>query len=285
MNAIPKKKLHKQSLLGKCLSHVPAIPLFYPVYLAGQLDIVPTTLRSSRWPKDMHGFTAAFASDIHYGPYLNDARLERLSETLGQLGCDMILLGGDFGESEETSVTCIQKLHGLYAPHGVYAVPGNHDRLCLSGKPVNTQRLRDACRSSGITLLENKSIPLGSSSPGIMLYGTDDFYSGRACDLHLFPQQHGPYRILLTHTPDILIAWPAILNSFDLCLCGHTHGGQVQLFHKAVISSCIYKNRFLSGTYHEGNCDILVSNGVGTSSLPVRFGARPQIHVIRFETC
>ncbi len=63
-------------------------------------------------------------------------------------------------------------------------------------------------------------------------------------------------------------------------ICGHTHGGQVALFNRGVISSSKHGDRYRTGHIVENQTPILVSNGVGTSTMPVRLGAMPQIHHI-----
>ncbi|HUM61301.1 MAG TPA: metallophosphoesterase, partial [Clostridia bacterium] len=61
-------------------------------------------------------------------------------------------------------------------------------------------------------------------------------------------------------------------------ICGHTHGGQIVFFGRSLHSSSEYGDRYRSGWYREQGADILVSEGVGTSILPMRVGTRSQIH-------
>ena len=70
---------------------------------------------------------------------------------------------------------------------------------------------------------------------------------------------------------------------FQLALCGHTHGGQVVLFNRALKSPSDYGEKYRTGWKKENGVDIMISNGVGTSFLPVRLGARPQIHLITLK--
>ena len=116
--------------------------------------------------------------------------------------------------------------------------------------------------------------------------GVDDFYNGYP-DLEKTAAacREADFSIFLSHSPDILPETYALPGGpfYQLALCGHTHGGQVRLFGHALKSSSDYGDRFLSGWYRENEVDILVSNGVGTSMLPVRFEARPQIHLITLK--
>jgi hypothetical protein len=65
-------------------------------------------------------------------------------------------------------------------------------------------------------------------------------------------------------------------GSVDLMLSGHTHGGQVQIF------GCAPRvprgsGRYREGWYEDAGPVMYVSRGVGTSVLPVRLGARPEV--------
>ena len=88
------------------------------------------------------------------------------------------------------------------------------------------------------------------------------------------------FSIYLMPNPDQLKHWQIndTAVTFDLCLCGHTHGGQVADLGRSVISSCRYGDGYRSGWYDAFGGRVLVSNGVGTSKLPVRLGTLPQVH-------
>ena len=68
---------------------------------------------------------------------------------------------------------------------------------------------------------------------------------------------------------------------FDVALAAHTHGGQVTLFGLwAPLVPSLYGNRYRTGWHDIAGTPTLVTNGVGTVGLPLRFFAPPQIHVI-----
>ena len=54
-------------------------------------------------------------------------------------------------------------------------------------------------------------------------------------------------------------------------------------FGKSVYSSSKYKDRYLSGWIEENGHRIMVSNGVGTSIMPVRIGSKPEYHSIELR--
>jgi predicted MPP superfamily phosphohydrolase len=68
---------------------------------------------------------------------------------------------------------------------------------------------------------------------------------------------------------------------YDLCVSGHAHGGQVTLFG-LVLYTPPGSGSYEAGFYKIALCDLYVSKGLGTSVLPFRLGARPEIAVFEF---
>ena len=64
----------------------------------------------------------------------------------------------------------------------------------------------------------------------------------------------------------------------SLCLSGHTHGGQIALAGWAPFRP-VGSGRFVAGFYDVPGCRLYVSRGVGTSVLPLRWGAAPEVAV------
>src|SRR5262249_22540333 len=83
--------------------------------------------------------------------------------------------------------------------------------------------------------------------------------------------------ILMVHEPDI---FPEVSERVSLTLAGHTHGGQVRIFGFAPFVPSIYGARYAYGHIVEGGRNLIVSGGLGCSSLPVRFGSPPEIVLV-----
>jgi hypothetical protein len=86
--------------------------------------------------------------------------------------------------------------------------------------------------------------------------------------------------LLLSHNPDVFPV--ARRQGFDLTLAGHTHGGQVNF---EILDRHINVSRLITpytqGLYREEGKSIYVTTGVGTIGVPVRFGAPPEVALIR----
>lgn len=276
-----RKRAKKVGWLGRLLMLLPAgCVLLYPLYLAAQLDTVEETYSSPRWPAAFDGLRLVFLSDIHYGSLFPEERVRRLAERVNALSPDVILLGGDYGEDSDGAIRFFELHPGFRAKYCVAAVMGNHDRTLPES---NLQRLMAAMAAEGVIPLVNDVWTLEKDGRRVAFAGVDDYYNGHPALERVAALSRGAdFTVFIPHEPDIL---PAVYDLpegpfYQLVLCGHTHGGQVTLFGHSLHSSSDLKDRYRSGWYHEKGTDILVSNGVGTSMLPVRLGARPQIHLL-----
>ena len=64
-----------------------------------------------------------------------------------------------------------------------------------------------------------------------------------------------------------------------IVIAGHTHGGQIAPFGKAVVTPS-GSGSYIHGWYQSGNTSMYVMRGIGTSGPPIRIGARPEILVL-----
>ncbi len=281
MQVQKRRKTHKRvSLLGRLLAILPVCILFYPLWLAAQLRLETKTIWSEKLPVAFDGLTIAYASDIHYGTFFSRERVNDLVKKLNALNADIIVLGGDYGQDSAGALEFFQIMPPLKARLCVLSVVGNHDRTVPDSRLTD---LMTAMRQAGVTPLVNDAVMLKKDGKAIALCGADDFYNGFP-DLEAIQRKTrgADYTVFLPHTPDFLPDMDSYF--FDLALCGHTHGGQITFFGRALYSSSNYGNRYLSGWKKEKGADILISNGVGTSVLPVRLGAAPQYHLITLKS-
>lgn len=280
-----KKKPHQISLFGRLLARFPSsCKLLYPLYLAAQLDTVEETYTSSQWPKEFDGLKIVFISDIHYGALLKEERVRALAQRVNDLQADIVLLGGDYGQHSDGAVEFFQLKPGFKARIAVLGAYGNHDRTLPEN---NVGRIAQAMRQDGVIPVLNDAYLIKRNGKQIAFASTDDFFNG-VPDLKRVARlcRKADFTVFFPHNPDILPKTQRMAGGlfYQLAICGHTHGGQVALGGHAIKSSSIYGDRFLSGWKREQGVDILISNGVGTSGLPVRLGARPQIHLLTMKT-
>ena len=220
---------------------------------------------------------ALVISDIHAGPFLSPTALKRTFQRLLTLEPDLILLPGDFttvsvGEVEEA----VAALRCLRAPLGVYGVLGNHDYYT-----EDTNRLCRLLESSGIDLLQNRSVIVERTEARFVLGGVDDLLGGRpdfARALRARPADLPT--VVLSHNPDVFPE--AARRGVSLLLAGHTHGGQVRVPGLPVLVR-MSRYRLDEGRYAVDDSELIVSRGLGVTGLPLRIACPPEALLVTLQ--
>ena len=230
--------------------------------------------------------TVALLTDTHMsGPDNSPARMARIVAQINALRPDLILLGGDYIGDDKGGATydaraSIAPLAGLRAPLGVVAVLGNHDsRSALNRVALSSRDWAVAFSRIGITLLQDGVVRLGP----LVIGGLKDIYTRKPDlpDTMTAMARMGGARLILSHGPDV---FPALPNTPSLTLVGHTHCGQVALpFAGIVYVPSKYGTRYGCGLYRDGAKTMIVAAGIGTSGLPFRLLAPPDIWLITIK--
>lgn len=257
------------------------ILIFLAVLIVGYMFIEPywvetkeITIESDQIPADFDGKKIVYLSDIHAGPLYSQERLNNLVDQVNAMKPDMILLGGDYVSGEDTYInSTFDALNRLQAPLGVYAVLGNTDPQYYSWMALDN--------SSKITDVGNMGLWVGNSDGAIRIGGVGAENDRQDIDDAVGNATANDFVILLKHEPDYFTE--VNKSMVDLVLSGHTHGGQVTFFGLWAPFLPPDGKKYVSGEYKEGNSTLIVSNGIGTVYIPIRFFARPQIIVITLK--
>jgi uncharacterized protein len=238
---------------------------------------------------DLVGMRVAHLSDFHLGARGMTTRHLHQARTIAlDFRPHVIALTGDFYDSGRSVDP-----EGLLAdwPDGieVVGVMGNHDRRGQAGTLARTvAELEEA----GVTILNNTAQSFMVRQQQVWIAGVDDphtFNSDVAAALERVPPGEGVL-LILSHAP-------AVINELEpgqasILLAGHTHGGQIRIlpsgavpFVDLVRKMCgapgrpdgpVYRRwHWINGTV------VLVSDGLGVSTLPMRFRTRP--HLVLLE--
>jgi predicted MPP superfamily phosphohydrolase len=232
-------------------------------------------------PRELEGLTILHVSDVHagYGPGL--VLLRRCLEWASELEPDLVAVTGDLVARRKAAPDFSAAAAELVAAarHGAFCVLGNHD--LARGRDPFAQGW-DPGDLGGLQLLDGAARELSLNGRRISVAGAsaDRFFRDRAYDPASHLDVEADLRILLCHFPDVL---PRLATGWaQLVLAGHLHGGQIcapwpggriGLAHPrsgppAAIEAC-------DGTVMH------VSPGIGTTFLPLRFLAQPEVTLLR----
>ena len=261
--------------------------LAYPFLEANTLTVHQTQIGNTSLSAGMRPLRIVFLSDIHMQswPFFTQSRLSALVRKINAQNPDLVLFGGDYANSPERTEAFFRALPVIRANYGVFAVFGEHDR---PEDPAQMSLLRAAMVAKNVTPLVNDvvSVRIGTDTV-IQIAGLDDISTGSPALTEVSSQcRSEQFVIFVCHNPEVLpdaqIALDASgkRNWFDLGLFGHTHGGQIAPFRELLGIAPTVPDEYTHGILTEGKATLVVSNGIGTSVLPIRLFCPPELHVI-----
>ena len=226
-------------------------------------------------PETLDGLRIAHLSDFHLGPpSRGSVAVERATAWVEQRRPDLVCTTGDLlsharGESRLRDV--IRRVGGL-------VVLGNHD-VAVTRDPFS--RSRELGALEGAVLLRDDVVTLEIRGVRVAIAGVDPvtYHRGEAkiaCE-RLAPQMEGAaLRILLCHFPGIVRRLDP--GAFALVLAGHLHAGQINLpYPGGRVTLAHPRAREVTGVYRTPAGVLHVSPGLGTTFVPFRFFARPEV--------
>ncbi len=221
-------------------------------------------------PTSLEGYLIGHISDAHLSGLgmIEEAVLTAIKSVSPQL----VAITGDAVETE-AELPALAELCQEITRSGaaVVATLGNWEHW---GR-VSLSRLARTYQTSGAQLLINRHTKVESV---VGVSGTDDALAGAP----LLPgsERGEAVKVLLTHSPVFVDSPNAGKVSFDLCLAGHTHGGQLRLGSLAPFVPP-GSGRFVAGWYETPMGRLYVSRGTGSSVIPARFLCRPELPFFR----
>lgn len=198
-------------------------------------------------------------TDLHNKEY--GEKNADLAELVKEQNPDFIAVCGDMvnrGDSDTTKMKDVLEKLSKIAP--TYCCLGNHERD--NAAKFGTD-FKSETNSTGAVLLDNeyikftkngKSVLIGGLSdyPYYEFYTPDDDVPSRTLWEEFAEKAKNNFTILLHHQPEY-IAEDAKKTDIDLIVCGHTHGGQIQL---PFIGGVIAPNQGLFPKYDKGEFDL-----------------------------
>lgn len=268
-------------------------------------------------PRGLQGLRLLQFSDLHFQSSLSDAFLKRLAAKISSLKPDIIVFTGDFlcqGVLEDEQ-RLLSFLNTLKAPHGCFAVLGNHDYQVKMGLNANAEydilednqdalitqgfkRLFSATKNSGVVtarlakvkahaqlvdlikkspfqLLHNQCIQLAIKGERLNICGFGEYSCGNTLPDTAFVGYD-------ESCPGILLLHNPdgvfLLQKWpgEIVLSGHTHGGQVNLPWIWKKCTLLENEGFKKGLISVFNKYLYVNRGI-SSVFPFRWFAPPEL--------
>ncbi len=269
-----------------------------------RLGVTRYALSPPDWPPAL-SLRVAIITDLHIcEPWLGLDRLRRIVQRTNALGADAVFLLGDYVRGGRMAIWSRDVKHadwaevlaGLKAPLGVHAVLGNHDwweDIEVQRRRAGPIKSQTALEAVGIPVYQNDAVRFEKDGQPFWIAGLGDQWAywprrhvtGRDMRYEGVDDLDGTLKkvtddapvVLMVHEPDI---FPQVPARVAVTLAGHTHGGQVTIAGYAPIVPSRFGQRYLYGHIVEEGRNLIVSAGLGCSTLPVRFGAPPEIVLV-----
>jgi predicted MPP superfamily phosphohydrolase len=246
--------------------------LAWGLYEAGWVRFAELELPLAGLPPELVGLRIAHLSDFHLGvPSPGTRAVERAVDWVVERQPDLVLVTGDL-LARLAGAARLRKLIERLPP--VYAVLGNHDYADSRdpfSKPVGEVDLGRG------TLLADEAVTVELRGRRVQIVGVDPrTYMRLDARPWELADPTADLRILLCHFPRVVDRLPE--GAFDLVLAGHTHDGQISLpYPGGKLRLAHPRVPYNHGVYRRPAATLHVSSGLGTTFVPLRFFARPEV--------
>lgn len=239
------------------------------------LQLSRTTIHLRSLPPSLEGLRIGLLSDLHVRRGRSLGVIRSAVAAIMDTRPDLIAITGDLAEDVPGLHAVLDALMPLAAPVCVCVVPGNHDHL------AGIQAWHDAVAArKAIHDLTNRYILVERAGATICVAGVDDHIEGSP-RLTLPDPADRDLTIVLAHSPDQAERCRRAYDAVDLILSGHTHGGQVRVpFVGPPVSAAANPDLYDNGLRRRPWTQVYTSRGLGTSRLPIRFLARPEVALL-----
>ena len=240
--------------------------------------------------------TMVMLADLHNHIY--GERNEELLKEIRAQKPDFVCIAGDMliGNSQISYEVAQETVKSLAQEFKVYYGLGNHEARMKHDLRIYGTRYEDymaPLKEAGVHILVNEYQNLCVKGNEFRIYGYDlpmkyfekfnryGYETSQITEaLGVCERSETIYQILLAHNPVYFqryAEWGA-----DLTLSGHLHGGIIRLplIGGVITPQAKLFPRYCAGKYYIGENTLIVSRGLGTHTIPIRFNNPPELSVI-----
>jgi len=232
------------------------------------LGVTRVDLPLSGLPQALDGLRVGFLTDFHHSALVPADDIARAVALLNAERPDLTVLGGDYVSFFDRTYMgpVAEILSAVSAPHGVFAILGNHD---------DDRFMPAYLRRHHIATLDDERTTLEIRGARLDVAGLNFWTRGVAPISDVLAGSQAPV-LLLAHDPRRIVEAAAL--DVGGVLAGHTHGGQIVLPGLGALAA----RRFpiAAGRLGRENTEMFVSRGVGTVFVPLRVNCPPEVAVV-----
>ena len=254
------------------LAGVAGAALAWGHFEAGWVRLVEVAVPIRGLPDELVGLRIAHLSDLHLGVPSRGARaVERAVDWVAARQPHLVCVSGDLLSRPRGE----PRLRELVARlPNCFAVLGNHD-YGDSRDPFARESPLEELEPATLLADEGRTIDLRGRK--VQIVGVDPrSYWNRAARPEELVDADADLRILLCHYPGIVDRLPE--GAFHLVLSGHLHSGQITIpYGLGKLRLAHLRPGYFEGLYVRPAATLHVSPGLGTTFVPFRFAARPEV--------
>ncbi len=245
------------------------------------IEVTDYVYKTKKIGSSLDGFRIAHISDLHNKEFGKSNK--RLLEILRKQKPNIIVITGDLVDRRRTDIAAaLRFIKGASELAPIYYVTGNHEYAL---KQQELAELMLGMEEYHVRISDNKIYHLEQEKEG-------GFYLIGLCELNLSDGtltklcsnvSKDKLQILLAHEPQYIRNYEQ--SGVDLVLAGHTHGGQFRLpfLGGLVAPDQGMLPKYTSGAHSFHNTTIIISRGLGNSTVPLRLFNRPELVMVTLK--
>lgn len=233
-------------------------------------------LAVERLPASFNGIRILHLSDLHITRWTRE--LQRWRGQIETLSPDIAVITGDLGHRswkwKKTLPNVRRLLSAIHASLGIYFILGNHDSLDLG----------PALAASGPVMLANESVIFERAGQRLALIGVAQHRRSDTDIPAALENVHADdFKLMLLHYPDLIHS--AVAAGVDVCLAGHTHGGQICLPDGCpILGHDVLPPNMCTGLSRVADTWLIVNRGIGKAGLRLRLFCPAQVMMLTLHT-
>ena len=257
-----------KAIIAAGVGGVAATVTYSFLYARRNLEITRTSLVTSGLPEALSGLRIGLLTDLHRSLTVPREDIEKAVTAMMKERPDLIVLGGDYVTWRDPQFVedVADILAPLTAPHGVFAILGNHD---------DERAMPAALTAQGFEVLMDARTRITVAGESLDLVGLR-FWTRQSTDVIPLLSSATRPAIVLAHDPRRVFEAAAL--DLSVVLSGHTHGGQIVIPGLGAIAA--RKFPIAAGVFHQRNTTLYVSRGIGTVYVPFRLNCPPEVAIL-----